>query len=74
MSEVIIMERRKVFRHSHRDNKATDKNISSGKFQKKNEDIPTDKLPADIQSDVLGSYTGVPEDAFEKPVQDADDL
>ena len=46
------------------------KNINSDKFQKKNEDIPTSRIP----SDVLGSYTGVPEDAFEKPIQDADDL
>lgn len=28
---------------------------------------------SNIYSDVLGSYTGVPEDG-EKPVQDADDL
>lgn len=27
-----------------------------------------------IQSDVLGSYTGVPEDINDKPVQDSDDL
>jgi hypothetical protein len=27
-----------------------------------------------IYSDVLGSYTGFPQDALEKPVQDADDL
>ena len=27
-----------------------------------------------IYSDVLGSYTGLPQDALEKPVQDADDL
>ncbi|MBR3816076.1 MAG: hypothetical protein IKJ27_05075 [Clostridia bacterium] len=64
------MEKKKSQRHSHRDNKATDKNISSRKFQKKNEDIPTSQ----ISSDVLGSYTGVPEDAFDLPVQDADDL
>lgn len=64
------MDKRKAFRHSHRDNKATGKNIDSDKFQKKNEDIPTSRIP----SDVLGSYTGVPEDAFEEPVQDADDL
>lgn len=68
------MERKRAQRHSHRDNKATDKSIDSKKFQKKNEDIPTSKLPGNIQSDVLGSYTGVPEDAYEKPVQDADDL
>ena len=27
-----------------------------------------------IKSDVQGSYTGVPEEPYEKPVQDADDL
>lgn len=27
-----------------------------------------------IYSDVMGSYTGLPQDALEKPVQDADDL
>lgn len=27
-----------------------------------------------VKSDVLGSYTGVPEDPYERPVQDADDL
>ena len=27
-----------------------------------------------VISDPLGSYTGVPEEIFEKPVQDADDL
>lgn len=27
-----------------------------------------------IPTDPLGSYTGVAEDPFEKPVQDADDL
>ncbi len=64
------MDKRKSFRHSHRDNKATNKNIDSDKFLRKNEDIPTSRVP----SDVLGSYTGVPEDAFEKPIQDADDL
>lgn len=28
----------------------------------------------EIRSDVQGSYTGVAEDPYEKPVQDADDL
>jgi hypothetical protein len=28
----------------------------------------------DHSTDPLGSYTGLPEDPFEKPVQDADDL
>ena len=27
-----------------------------------------------IYSDVMGSYTGHPQDALDKPVQDADDL
>ena len=27
-----------------------------------------------IKSDVQGSYTGTPDDPYEKPVQDADDL
>ena len=27
-----------------------------------------------IYSDVMGSYTGLPQDALDKPVQDADDL
>ena len=27
-----------------------------------------------IHTDVLGSYTGLPQDRLEKPVQDADDL
>ena len=59
------MEKKKSQRHSHRDNKATDKNIDSPKYNKKNEDIPTD---------ILGSYTGVPLSPLEFPVQDADDL
>ena len=70
VKEVINVDKRKAFRRSHRDNKATDKNIDSDKFLRKNEDIPTSR----VLSDVLGSYTGVPEDAFDKPVQDADDL
>ena len=27
-----------------------------------------------IKSDVQGSYTGVPDDPYERPIQDADDL
>ena len=27
-----------------------------------------------ISSDVLGSWTGIPENEYDKPVQDADDL
>ena len=59
------MEKKKSKRNSHRDNKATDKNIVSPKYGRKNEDIPTD---------VLGSYTGVPATPLEMPIQDADDL
>ena len=68
------MDKKKAQRHSHRDNQATRKNISSEKYGKKNEDIPTSRLPGSIMSDVLGSYTGVPEDLYDEPVQDADDL
>ncbi len=32
------------------------------------------KHDREIPSDTLGSYTGVPEDAWEEPEQDADDL
>ena len=54
--------------------KPTPNNVESDKFLRKNEDIPTSKYNEEIASDVLGSYTGVPEDKNEKPVQDADDL
>jgi len=45
------------------------------KNQTKNQDdtIRPD-LDKSISSDVLGSYTGVAEDPYEKPIQDADDL
>lgn len=33
-----------------------------------------DKEISPIFSDPLGSYTGKPQDIYEKPVQDADDL
>lgn len=32
------------------------------------------RLVMNAKNDPLGSYTGVPEDPFEEPVQDADDL
>ena len=32
------------------------------------------KKTEDIRTDVLGSYTGVPENRYDTPVQDADDL
>lgn len=35
--------------------------------------IPLDLIDP-IVSDPLGSYTGVPQDILDKPVQDADDL
>lgn len=54
--------------------KPTKNNVDSDKFMRKNEDIPTDKYNEEIASDVLGSYTGVAENKYEKPVQDADDL
>ncbi|MBQ8352015.1 MAG: hypothetical protein IJY20_08255 [Clostridia bacterium] len=30
--------------------------------------------PGMIDTDPLGSYTGIPDNPYEKPVQDADDL
>ena len=37
--------------------------------------LPMSVLPVNgIISDPMGSYTGIPEDPFETPVQDADDL
>ena len=33
-----------------------------------------EKKSVDIKTDVLGSYTGVPENRSDTPVQDADDL
>lgn len=55
-------------------NKSTRKNSDPNKFLRKNEDIPTSKKSQNIESDVLGSYTGVPENEYDTPVQDADDL
>ena len=49
-------------------------NVESDKFLRKNEEIPTSKYDEEIASDILGSYTGVPENKNEKPIQDADDL
>ncbi len=54
--------------------KPTKNNVESDKFLRKNEDIPTSRYNEEIASDVLGSYTGVPENEYEQPVQDADDL
>ncbi len=39
------------------------------------ESVNADGQPVEvIHSDVFGSYTGLTQDKFEKPVQDADDL
>lgn len=32
------------------------------------------KVGSEIKSDIQGSYTGVPENIYDKPIQDADDL
>lgn len=45
--------------------------------QRKETEVPEDRPLADLQAkktDPQGSWTGVPADRFEKPVQDADDL
>jgi len=52
-------------RKSHRENNEAGKKRKNPVFKMKSEDIPTD---------ILGSYTGVPLDPLEVPVQDADDL
>lgn len=57
--------------YSHKPQKAQ-RSTTNDKYQKKNEDIPVSK--SNIRSDVLGSYTGTPENRNEAPVQDADDL
>ena len=59
---------------SKKGKKPTPNNVESDKFIRKNEDIPVSKYDEEISSDVLGSYTGVPENEYEKPIQDADDL
>ena len=46
-------------------------NRKSSKKKVKSVRIAGDK---NIKSDVQGSYTGVPADPYEKPIQDADDL
>lgn len=45
--------------------------------QRKETELPEGRPLADLQAkktDPQGSWTGVPADRFEKPVQDADDL
>ena len=59
---------------SKKGKKPTPDNVESYKFIRKNEDIPVSRCDEEISSDVLGSYTGVPENKYEKPIQDADDL
>jgi hypothetical protein len=43
-------------------------------MSKKHKDKKQAKPMQSIQTDPFGSYTGVPADPNEKPVQDADDL
>lgn len=68
------MNKRKHSNKSMKLKKTSKKNAESNKFQRKIEDLPTFKYNEEIASDVLGSYTGIAEDNYEKPVQDADDL
>jgi hypothetical protein len=44
------------------------------KKEKKHNPEPMDDCMAGSPTDVLGSYTGVPADPYDIPVQDADDL
>ena len=50
-----------------------DKNTNKKQIRKK---IKSVRATGDksIKSDVQGSYTGVPSDPYERPIQDADDL
>lgn len=50
--------------------------MTENKSEKKKRKIKSIKAPAknEIISDVQGSYTGVPLDKNDMPVQDADDL
>ena len=68
------MNNKKNSNKSMKGKKPTKNNVDSDKFMRKNEDIPTDRYNEEIASDVLGSYTGVPQNKNEKPIQDADDL
>lgn len=42
--------------------------------KEKKKDAPRDFTDPHIQTDPFGSYTGQPENRYEIPVQDADDL
>ena len=50
-----------------------DKNKKYKSYRKK---VKSVKLAGEktIKSDVQGSYTGIPDEPYERPVQDADDL
>ena len=54
--------------------------VDRGELRKKISELDVEKIKEmkidvkEIKSDVQGSYTGVAEDPYEKPVQDADDL
>ena len=59
-------------------NNSTQNNKSKTKVQgvDRTKFPPTDYLPEEerIITDPLGSWTGVPQDEFDMPIQDADDL
>ncbi len=42
--------------------------------KKTKRNVKSVRVSGEIKNDVQGSYTGVPENPYEKPVQDADDL
>ena len=50
-----------------------DKNTNKKQIRKKIKSVKATGNKA-IKSDVQGSYTGVPTDPYERPIQDADDL
>jgi hypothetical protein len=50
-----------------------DKNNNKKQIHKKIKSVKATGNKA-IKTDVQGSYTGVPDDPYDKPIQDADDL
>lgn len=53
---------------------AKGKNPKAEKGQEKSKKFHTSEFNREIPSDILGSYTGVPQNGYEVPEQDADDL
>ncbi len=68
------MEKNKASNHSDDSIKRARKKTASAKLKRNSSGLPTSRFNVEIPSDVLGSYTGIAENDYEQPVQDADDL